>query len=99
MASNPHVPYRVDTSRLAINNLKACVEWVTSLGLVPANLAATFAIVRGKEGWELHVTEHLRNADGHKYIDQAAQNIVSKPVVIQLGPDECWPEFREGLIA
>jgi hypothetical protein len=99
MATNPYVPYRVDTSLLAPNHLRACIEWVSALGLVPADIGAKFAIVRGRGGWELHVTEHLRNSDGHKYIDQASQQIASRPVVVDLGAEPSWPEFTEGLIA
>jgi hypothetical protein len=83
---------RIDTSRLAVNDLKAVVEWVESLGLVSADLSAVFALIQGKQGWELHVTEHLRNEDGHKYVDQARNDIVSRPVVVQLGPEVSWPE-------
>lgn len=87
-------PSRVNTSLLAPNPLRDTVEWVRSLGLVPDDLAAIFAIVRTPQGrWELHVTEHLRNEAGHKYIDQAKQDIVSRPVVIDLGDEPSWPVF------
>jgi hypothetical protein len=91
--------YRVDTTLLAPNPHRACIEWITSLGLAPANIAGTFAIVRGKNGWELHVTEYLRNGNGHNYIDQAKRDIVSQPVVLQLGADASWPDITQGLIA
>jgi hypothetical protein len=89
---------RINSADLAPARLRECVAWVESLGLIPADLGAIFAIVSGEEGWELHVTEHLRNAGGHKYIDQASQDIVSKPVVVQLGPDATWPDFETGRI-
>lgn len=96
-----YVRYIYDTGKMTDADRRAAVEWVRSLGLDPDRLKSRFALARGHNDWELHVTRTLRGPGVKGDIfDLAQQEVAGMPVVVHLGTlDEVWPEFgTEGLI-
>jgi hypothetical protein len=96
-----HIPYIYDTSKMTSGDVKATVDWIRSLGLNPAHLRSRFAIVRGNDEWELHVTRKLRTPGGQAdRIDLAQQDVIGLPVIVHLGTlDKTWPTLgEEGLV-
>lgn len=96
-----YVRHIYDTGKMTDDDRRAAVEWVRTLGLDPDRLKPRFAVVRGHDEWELHVTRTLRGLGGKgDLIDLAQQEVVGMPAVVHLGTlDEVWPNFgTEGLI-
>lgn len=96
-----YVRHIYDTGKMTEDDGRVAVEWVRSLGLDPDGLRSRFAVVRGHDEWELHVTRTLRGPGGKgDMLDLAQQEVAGMPVVVHLGTlAETWPDFgTEGLI-
>ena len=66
-------------------------EWLTSLGFDPRNVRDGH-VVREAGGYELHLTEMLRDADGRLRLDDAHPGeIATATRVVQLGSVANWP--------
>lgn len=84
---------RFDWTDLHPNERDAMVEWVRSLGYDPKDIAVRFAVTRDSAGrWAVHLTRHILDANGSLRLDVAADEVVSRPVVVETDP-ATWPAF------
>jgi hypothetical protein len=85
---------RVDSSQFDESERKATMSWIRSLGHEPNDLRATFALVDNHGEWELHLSHFTAHPDGEsRWLDVAHQDLVSWPVVVQLGSSPYLPDF------
>lgn len=91
---------RIDVNALKPEGLAAAVEWIKSLGFDPSELRGVIALVHRDSGWELRLSRIIRNENGTDIFDVAHQDLVSEPVVVQLGESPELPDLGdEGFIA
>lgn len=84
---------RYDWTELLPSERDAMDEWVRSLGYDPKYIAVKFAVTRDSAArWAVHLTRHILDEDGRLRADVAAEQVVSRPVVIETDPTT-WPAF------
>lgn len=84
---------RVDADRLRADRREALTEWVRSLGIDPNDVRPTVVIRQAEHEYELHLSRFKRDGTGRLIVDTAANNVVSEPLVIALGTEQCWPNL------
>jgi hypothetical protein len=89
---------RVDANKLRADRREAAIEWVRSLGVNPEDVRPQFAIVHGEQGYELHLSRMLRNEAGKPRLDRAIGDVVSEPLILEIGQDANWPNFEGGFV-
>jgi hypothetical protein len=82
-----------NASKVRSDRIKELRNWVRSLGVDPANVRTEFAIMIGESSYELHLSEFVRNKGGGHIVNHAHNETVSKPLIIDLGQTETWPEW------
>lgn len=82
---------RFDAHDVRRDRYEELIEWVRSLGIDPSNVRAQGVIIPGEQGYNLHLSEFVRDEQGKLILDQAFNEVVSKPLVIDLGPEKTWP--------
>jgi hypothetical protein len=70
--------------------------WVAALGADPSRTLPEFRIFTAEGGYKLHLSMKVRR-DGRDQIDLATGRIWTEPLVLDLGPDECWPAWLLGM--
>lgn len=88
----------MDSNRLRADQREAAIEWVSSLGVKPADVRPTFVIRQAEQGYELHLSRYRRNSNGHLILDVALNEAVSEPLIVRLGADATWPDFSTGVV-
>lgn len=89
---------RVDAGKLRADRREAVIDWVRSLGVNPEDVRPVFALVAGQSGHELHLSRMIRDEHGRLRLDRAISDVVSEPLIINLGPDASWPSLKGGII-
>jgi hypothetical protein len=84
---------RCDANLQRPDRIEEVCQWVRSLGVEPANVRPVFYIMIGDNGYELHLSEYVRDEQGSQIIDHAFNYTVSKPLIIDLGQSETWPAW------
>ncbi len=69
-------------------------DYVRGLGVDPDRVCAHLAIYRDAEGrYHLHLSEKLPHPSGKgDWLDLVTDRLATKPVVIDLGHEQTWPE-------
>jgi hypothetical protein len=92
---------RGDAALLRADRLEELMEWVKQLGVDPKDVRPKFLISMGESSYQLHLSRMIRREDGKLLLDEAANEVASEPLVIDLGADKSWPawlnESAEGL--
>jgi len=70
-------------------------DWLRSLGIDPTNIALLAAVVQSGDRYELHLTEYLRDEQGQRFLDLAADQLAARPVVVPVEKDS-WPAWLAG---
>jgi hypothetical protein len=88
---------RFNANELRADRMSEVIEWVRSLGVEPEDVLPIGVILGGESSYELHLSRFVRDEHGHMAIDQARDDIVTYPVVVDLGPERSWPAFLDEL--
>lgn len=84
---------RIDAGALRADRRESLVEWVRSLGVNPDDIRPVAVVRDGEHGYELHLSLYVRDENGKLTVDVAADNVVSEPMVIELGTEQFWPRW------
>lgn len=82
---------RFDAGPMRADRREELIEWIKTLGIKPEDVSPNGVIVRGETSFKLHLSMRLRDENGRLRYDRAAENVVSEPLVIDLGTARCWP--------
>ncbi len=78
----------IDTATLDPELRQQAIDWVTSLGIKPANVLPTI----GLHGQQLYLTEKVRTDKGGDQVDLLTEQLVTRPLIVQLDPEHQPPE-------
>jgi len=67
------------------------IEWVRSLGVEPNDVQPKGVILLHKGRYQLHLRQIVRNEEGHARIDYVVDELVTTPLVVDLGSEKNWP--------
>jgi hypothetical protein len=84
---------RFDTADMRMDRVEQLCEWVRSLGVEPNDLRSAGAIFMGKKSYELHLSQVVRGDDGKVVVNHAEDDVVSTPLVVDLGTEKSWPSW------
>ncbi|TDB88351.1 hypothetical protein E1264_11760 [Actinomadura sp. KC216] len=74
----------------------ALTVWLREHGIEPGSVAAgCVAVMAGKDGSELHVTEFVTGEDGGPVVDYAANRVVTRPRIVPLATEPPFPDDKK----
>jgi hypothetical protein len=77
----------IDTATVAADLRQQIIDWVRSLGVEPATVLPTF----GLHAQQVYLTEKVRTPEGRDQIDLVAEQVVTRPLVLDLDADHQPP--------
>lgn len=80
---------------LRADRREGLINWVASLGVKPEDIHPALLIEEGEHSYLLHLSRFVRNEAGGLQLDHALDEVLSEPLVIDLGTDRCWPAWLE----
>ena len=86
-----------DTRHMSTEDIRNVADWLTALGVVPKHVRTFGVVVRAASSYELHLSQFVLNEQGKKRIDLARNEVVTTPLVVDLGPTRCWPACLDAL--
>jgi hypothetical protein len=93
MTDSRPFPFGLNANLLRSDQLDEVKDWVTSLGVEPNDVRPQLLIEMGEKGYRLHLSRFVLNADGKKILDRAANEVVSEPLILELGTEQTWPAW------
>jgi hypothetical protein len=84
---------RFDARDMRQDRVEQLQEWVRGLGVDPAKVRSKGLISEGQQSYELHLSETVRDDTGATVLDHAIDDIVSRPLVVDLGHERSWPQW------
>lgn len=93
MTDLPFTVVEFDTGVLPQHMVDEVVGWVRSLGVVAEDVQPKCVICLRHGRYELHLSKMTRNEHGSAIIDYARNEVVTTPLVVDLGPGRTWPAF------
>jgi hypothetical protein len=86
-------PICADVNLLRSDRIEEIQEWVKQLGVNPSDVRPKIVIDMGEQGYRLHLSRFVRNSAGRRILDIALGEVVSEPLVIDLGTEQTWPAW------
>jgi hypothetical protein len=84
---------RFDSAFLREDQLEELLAWVRSIGVEPNNVCGQGIITMGESSYQLHLSKFIRDEYGKLRLNRALDEVVSEPLVIDLGTDRTWPAW------
>ncbi|HEY9411118.1 MAG TPA: hypothetical protein VIP77_16180 [Jiangellaceae bacterium] len=84
---------RFDTGLLRADQREEVTSWVASLGVEPKDVRPQVAIIRGENSYQVHLSRFVRDGAGKLRLDAAANEVVTEPLIIDIGTDRTWPQW------
>lgn len=87
---------RFEPGNIEWSKVEEFAAWIRTLGIDPTDFSLRAAVVRAKDGFELHLMRQVRNADGHFFINAAMDDVVMESVIVPVDEDS-WPQWLTGI--
>ncbi|HCT81751.1 MAG TPA: hypothetical protein DGT23_35260 [Micromonosporaceae bacterium] len=87
---------RFEPGNIEWSKVEEFAAWLRSLGIDPTDVALRAAVVQGKDGFELHLMRHVRDAEGSSFINAALDDVVMESVIVPVEADS-WPVWLRGM--
>lgn len=82
---------RFDTNALRDDRREELIAWVKTFGVEPKDVRPKGLIRAGTSSYQLHLSKMPRDINGKLLIDEAKNEVVTEPLVIDIGPTVSWP--------
>jgi hypothetical protein len=86
-------PIRVDVNSMRSDRIEEMQEWVKQLGVDPSDVRPVILIDMGEQSYRLHLSKFVRNGNGKRRLDLALNEVVTEPLIVDLGQSPCWPAW------